>query len=87
MCVTQHKGTTNVEKPTEFLYIKNKVSCIINCPLKKNIYNIYTLKLYNHPAESHRLLKFFFHIMGRLVPAHNNKSCLDYYTLSIDIKQ
>ena len=25
MCVTQHKGTTNVEKPTEFLYIKNKV--------------------------------------------------------------
>ena len=27
MCVTQHKGTKNVEKPTEFLYIKNKVSC------------------------------------------------------------
>ena len=26
MCVTQHKGTTNVEKPNEFLYIKNKVS-------------------------------------------------------------
>ena len=42
---------------------------IINCPIK-NIY-IYTLKLYNHPAETHRLLKFLFHIMGRLVPAHN----------------
>ena len=27
MCVTQHKGKTNVEKPTEFLCIKNKVSC------------------------------------------------------------
>ena len=26
MCVTQHRGTTNVEK-TEFLYIKNKVLC------------------------------------------------------------
>ena len=28
MCVTQHKGTTNVEKPTEFVYIQNKVSCV-----------------------------------------------------------
>ena len=26
-CVTQHKGSTIVEKPTEFLYMKNKVSC------------------------------------------------------------
>ena len=43
--------------------------CIINCPLKKYIY---TLKLYNHPAETHRLLKFLFHIMGRLVPAHKD---------------
>ena len=38
-----------------------------------SIKNIYTLKLYIHPAETHRLLKFLFHIMGRLVPAHNNK--------------
>ena len=37
---------------------------------------IYTLKLYNHPAETHRLLKFLFHIMGRLVPAHNDSSVL-----------
>ena len=28
MCVTQHKGAINVEKPTEFLYILNKVSCV-----------------------------------------------------------
>ena len=68
MCVTQHKGKTNVEKPTEILYIKKSIKCIINCPLKNNIY---TLKLYIHPAETHRLLKFLFHIMGRLVPAHN----------------
>ena len=30
-----------------------------------------SVKIYIHPAETHRLLKFLFHIMGRLVPAHN----------------
>ena len=29
-----------------------------------------TLNLYIHPAETHRILKFLFHRMGRLVPAH-----------------
>ena len=37
--------------------------------IKKYIYT--SLNLYIHPAETHRLLKFLFHIMGRLVPAHN----------------
>ena len=35
----------------------------------KNIHT--TLNLYIHPAETHRLLKFLFHRMGRLMPAHN----------------
>ena len=30
-----------------------------------------SVKIYIHPAETHRFLKFLFHIMGRLVPAHN----------------
>ena len=30
-----------------------------------------SVKIYIHPAETNRLLKFLFHIMGRLVPAHN----------------
>ena len=30
-----------------------------------------SVKIYIHPAETHRYLKFLFHIMGRLVPAHN----------------
>ena len=34
-------------------------------------YRYTTLNLYIHPAETHRLLKFLFHKMGRLVPAHN----------------
>ena len=29
------------------------------------------MNLYIHPAETHRLLKFLFHRMGRLVPDHN----------------
>ena len=33
----------------------------------------YTLNLYIHPAETHRLLKFLFHRMGRLVPAHKKE--------------
>ena len=32
-----------------------------------------SVKIYIHPAETHRLLKFLFHIMGRLVPAHNKR--------------
>ena len=61
------------KKNTEFTFhTKQSIICIINCPLKKYIYT--TLNLYIHPAETHRLLKFLFHIMGRLVPAHNNRT-------------
>ena len=70
MCVTQHKGKTNVEKPTEFFYIKIKYQVHNQLSIKKKYIYIYILKLYIHPAETHRLLKFLFHIMGRLVPAH-----------------
>ena len=28
LCVTQQKGTTDVKKPTELLYIQNKVSYV-----------------------------------------------------------
>ena len=39
------KGTTNVEKPTEFLYIQSKVSCVQSI-LSIKIYNyIYILKI------------------------------------------
>ena len=37
-----------------------------------------SVKIYIHPAETHRPLKFLFHIMGRLVPAHKNQCLFNY---------
>ena len=69
LCVTQQC----FKKHQITLHTKLSIicTCIINCPLKK-IYIYTTLNLYIHPAETHRLLKFLYHRMGRLVPAHNN---------------
>ena len=72
LCVTQQKGRTKVKKktPNYFIY---EIKCHMYNKLSiKKIYIYSTLNLYIHPAETHRLLKFSFHIMGRLVPAHNN---------------
>ena len=53
--------------------------CIINCPLK--IYIYYT-QLIHSSAETHRLLKFLFRIMGRLVPAHNECRTFDCFMIA-----
>ena len=57
------------KKNLNYFTYKIKYHLYNQLSIKKYIYT--TLNLYIHPAETHRLLKFLFHRMGRLVPAHN----------------
>ena len=72
ICVLHNKKEQQMfKKNIELLYIKIKYHIYNQLSILKNIY--ITLNSYIHPAETHRLLKFLFHKMGRLVPAHNDK--------------
>ena len=66
---------SNIINENKSLYIYSKYHSVtldrfrkLQVQIGRGLPNV---KIYIHPAETHRLLKFLFHIMGRLVPAHN----------------
>ena len=54
--MTPYLSTTVTNTPNCITCKINYHICSINCSIKK----IYTLKIYIHPAERHRIIKFLF---------------------------
>ena len=68
------------KKTLNYFTYKIMYHMYINCPFQKYTYT--TLNSHDHPAETHRLLKFLYHRMGWLVPAHNDTRPLVFFSLS-----
>ena len=81
VCYTTKRNNKCIKNTPNYFTYKIKYHMYNQLYIKKNIYT--TLNLYIHPAETLRLLKFLFHRIGRLVPAHNYNRSATHSVLSL----